>query len=208
MDVDKFKELPIMGILRGAGAEIIEPLTEAVISSGLKTIEIAMNTAGAAESSGRMIKAAGKQLTIGAGTVLTKGALHSALDAGATFIVLPTLAVDIVKYCVKKKVPVFPGAFTPQEIYNAWRAGATMVKVFPAKFFGAGYIKEIKGPFNDIELLACGGVTPENIGSFFSAGASAVAFGGSVFKKEWLAGREFSHIEERIKKLITEFRKR
>ncbi|MBL7084585.1 MAG: bifunctional 4-hydroxy-2-oxoglutarate aldolase/2-dehydro-3-deoxy-phosphogluconate aldolase [Candidatus Omnitrophica bacterium] len=202
MDVNRFKKLPILGILRGVSADIIEPLVEAVVSSGLATIEITMNTHQASELIRKMLKAAKGRLTIGAGTVLTMDDLRLALDSGATFIVLPTLVGDVVEYCAKKAIPVFPGALTPQEIYTAWQAGATMVKVFPAKFFGPEYLKEIKGPFQDIELLACGGVRPENIRAFFSSGASAVAFGGSVFKKEWLKRREFSRIGECIKALI------
>lgn len=206
MDVNRFKKLPIMGILRGVEASMIEPLVESVVSAGLETIEITMNTKGAPQLLRSMVKASKKRLAIGAGTVLTMDDLEAALNAGAKFIVLPTLVDDIVKHCVKNKIPVFPGALTPQEIYNAYSAGATMVKVFPAKFFGPDYFKEIKGPFNEIELLACGGVTPKNIKSFFSLGASAVAFGGSVFKKEWLLRGEFSHIEESIKALIKEFK--
>ena len=81
-----------------------------------------------------------------------------------------------------------------------------MVKVFPAKVFGPAYFREIKGPFQNVELLACGGVTSENIGLFFSNGASAVAFGGSVFKKEWIGAGEFYRIEKNIKTIITSFR--
>lgn len=205
MDIKKFKELPIMGILRGVAADIIEPLTETVISSGLNTVEITMNTPGAAELIKRMKSASGARLTIGAGTVLTTGDLEKAVDAGATFIVMPTLVRDVVERCVKDRIPVFPGALTPQEIHSAWGAGATMVKVFPAKFFGPSYFKEVKGPFGDIELLACGGVTPENIRPFFLCGASGVAFGGSVFKKETLASRDFDAIEKAIKALIAGF---
>jgi len=205
MDINKFKQLPLMGILRGIDGRIIEPLSEAIISSGLKTIEITMNTPGAPKLIQSMIKLSKGCLTIGAGTVLTMDDLHLALDAGATFIVMPALIEDVTAYCVKKKIPVFPGALTPQEIYNAWQAGAAMVKVFPAKFFGPAYLKEIKGPFQNIELLTCGGVTPDNIRSFFSSGASAVAFGESVFKKEWLAVREFSQIDMSIRVLIEKF---
>ena len=197
-----------MGILRGVAADIIEPLTETVISSGLKTVEITMNTPGATELIKRMRSASGARLTIGAGTVLTTGDLEKAVDAGATFIVMPTLVRNVVEHCVKNKIPVFPGALTPQEIYDAWRAGATMVKVFPAKFFGPSYFKEVKGPFEGIELLACGGVTPENIKSFFLCGASGIAFGGSVFKKEALASHDFTAIEKAIKALIAEFNRR
>lgn len=194
-----------MGILRGVEAEIIEPLVETVVNAGLQTIEIAMNTPDAPKLIRQIMKAAKNRLTIGAGTVVTKDDLQAALDVGATFIVLPTLVPEVVDYCVKKVIPVFPGALTPQEIYNAWRAGATMVKVFPAKLFGPDYLKEIKRPFGNIELLACGGVTPDNIRSFFSCGASAVAFGGSIFKREWLTKGEFSQIGKHIKALIKAF---
>jgi 2-dehydro-3-deoxyphosphogluconate aldolase/(4S)-4-hydroxy-2-oxoglutarate aldolase len=151
-----------------------------------------------------MVKAADSRLAVGAGTVLTMDDLQSALDAGATFIVMPALITDVMDYCVKHSIPVFPGALTPQEIYSAWNAGATMVKVFPAKFFGPSYMKEIKGPFPDIKLLACGGVSVDTIGPFFSSGADAVAFGGSIFKKEWIESKKFSIIGEYISALINE----
>ena len=203
MDVARFKKLPVLGIMRGVELDLIEPLMETVISSGLETIEITMNTKDAADSIKRARRVAGKRLTIGAGTVIDENALKSAMDAGASFIVMPVLIKDIVQHCVKNKIPVFPGALTPQEIYDAWTAGATMVKVFPSGFFGPEYFKEIKGPFNDIELLACGGVTPENIKSYFANGASAIAFGASVFKKEWLAGKHFQNIGRRIKEYLS-----
>ena len=136
MDVARFKELPVMGIVRGIRKEAIEPLLEAVVSAGLKTIEITMNTPGVDKLLLKLKKKADNKLTIGAGTVLTLDDLHKALDSGASFIVLPTFVKEVVEYCVKREIPVFPGALTPQEIYTAWRGGATMVKVFPAKFFG------------------------------------------------------------------------
>ena len=153
----------------------------------------------------KAVATAGKRLTVGAGTVLSVKSLEIAMDAGATFIVTPVLVEDVMKYCVKNKIPVFPGALTPQEIYNAWNAGATMVKVFPSGSFGPKYFREIKGPFNDIELLACGGVTPENMNEYFSSGAAAIAFGGEVFKKEWLAGEDFKSIGEAVKKYVNVF---
>lgn len=202
MDVAEFRKTPFMGILRGIEIEAVEPLVESAVSSGLKTLEVTMNTPGATDLIRQMVKLARGRLSIGAGTVLTADDLRSALDSGATFIVLPTLVRQVVESCAKDNIPVFPGALTPQEIHDAWRTGASMVKVFPAKFFGPAYFKEIKAPFQDIELLACGGVSPDNIRSFFSCGASAVAFGASVFKKEWLAKKDFSSIRKSIKGLI------
>jgi len=205
MDLDRFRALPLMGILRGVKADSIEPVVEMAISSGLQTIEITMNTPGAPDLIRRAVKAAQGRLMIGAGTVVTSDHLKVALDAGARFIVLPMLVYDVVEYCRDNEIPVFPGAFSPQEIYNAWVAGATMVKIFPAQFLGPGYIKEIKGPFNSIEMLACGGVTLENIRSYFDCGASAVAFGGSVFREEWLKARDFDSISRSIKALISAY---
>ena len=202
MDIINFKTLPILGILRGISAQDVSPITETSISAGLKTLEITMNTAGACDLIKAMSKAADGRLSVGAGTVLSVDEVKAALDAGAEFIVAPVFDPEVVSFCVKKKIPVFPGALTPQEIYAAWQGGATMVKVFPSQFFGPAYFKEIKGPFQDIELLACGGVTAENIGEYFRCGASAVAFGGSIFRKDWMKEKRFEVIGAQIKELI------
>jgi 2-dehydro-3-deoxyphosphogluconate aldolase/(4S)-4-hydroxy-2-oxoglutarate aldolase len=77
-----------------------------------------------------------------------------------------------------------------------------MVKVFPAGSFGPGYLKEVKGPFADVELLACGGVNAANLGEYFRCGASAVAFGASVFRSDWLRGRRYERIAEEIAALV------
>lgn len=202
MDIAVFKQQPIIGILRGIEADLIEPLVETVISAGLATLEITMNTSGAVELIQKAKQLADKRLTLGAGTVLTQQDLKSALDSGASFIVLPVLVRGVVEYCVKNNIPVFPGALTPQEIYQAHELGATMVKIFPAKFFGPEYFRQIKGPFNKIELLACGGVTAENLSDYFTSGASAVTFGASIFKKVWLATKDFKAIGQAVKNFI------
>jgi 2-dehydro-3-deoxyphosphogluconate aldolase/(4S)-4-hydroxy-2-oxoglutarate aldolase len=199
MDVPEFKKQPVLGIVRGVELAQIEPLIAAVISSGLKTLEITMNTKHAARLIQKAKKAAKNKLVLGAGTVLDMRSLKNALDAGATFIVMPVLVRDVLAYCLKNKIPAFPGALTPQEIYTAWREGATMVKVFPAKFFGPEYFSEIKGPLDDIELMAVSGVTPHNMREYLSCGASAVAFGASVFKKEWLQKKDYRSIAAAIK---------
>jgi 2-dehydro-3-deoxyphosphogluconate aldolase/(4S)-4-hydroxy-2-oxoglutarate aldolase len=205
MDLARFKKKPLMGILRGVEPGQIAPLIDTIISAGLETIEITMNTKNAPQLIRKAKKISSGRLTIGAGTVLNMRSLKSALTSGATFIVMPVLVKDVLKYCVRNKIPAFPGALTPQEIYNAWREGAAMVKVFPAKFFGPEYFKEIKGPFGDIELLACGGVTPGKLQSYLKNGASAVAIGSSVFKNEWLKAKDFRSVGKSIRKYLEAF---
>lgn len=199
MDVVEFKKQPVIGILRGIQLEQVEPLIESVVKSGLKTLEITMNTPGAGELIRKAVKVAQKRVVLGAGTVLDMDSLKQALNSGATFIVMPVLVESITAYCVKNNIPVFPGAFSPLEIYRSWCAGATMVKVFPAKSLGPEYFRQIKGPFNQVKLLACAGVTAENTREYLSSGADAIAFGASVFKKEWIKNNDYASITSAIK---------
>ncbi|MDD5135930.1 MAG: bifunctional 4-hydroxy-2-oxoglutarate aldolase/2-dehydro-3-deoxy-phosphogluconate aldolase [Candidatus Omnitrophica bacterium] len=207
MDIARFKKLPIMGILRGIGEDSVEPVLEAAFSAGVETLEITMNTENAERLISRAVKVNTHRLMIGAGTVLNVESLRTALDAGASFIVMPAIIDEVIDYCVENVIPVFPGALTPGEIYHAWTSGATMVKVFPSGFFGPAYFKEIKGPFANIELMACGGVKAENITDYFANGASAVSFGAGIFRKEWLANGEFEKMAGEMRKLVEAFRR-
>jgi 2-dehydro-3-deoxyphosphogluconate aldolase/(4S)-4-hydroxy-2-oxoglutarate aldolase len=202
MDVERFRKKPLLGIIRASGPVDVEGLIDAISSAGLETIEVAMNSDGAVDLIKRAVRRSGNRMMVGAGTVMTQDTLKEALDAGASFIVSPVLVGEVVGYCAKNVIPVFPGAFSPLEVHEAWEAGATMVKVFPSAILGPAYIRELKGPFDHIELLACGGVTPDNIRKFFDCGSSAVAFGSSVFKKEWLERRDHASISRSIKDLI------
>jgi len=198
VDLQRFRKKPLLGILRGITHPELEPLFETIVAAGLQTVEITMNTEGATGLIKNAAKLYGTRLSIGAGTVLNLKDLKSALRAGATFIVSPVVVPIVIRYCVRHKVPVFPGALVPQDIYEAWQAGATMVKVFPSGRFGPQYFKEIKGPFPKIELLACGGVTPENMPDYFKCGASAIAVGSSIFRKDWIAEKKHSRIRQKL----------
>ncbi|MDD5225694.1 MAG: bifunctional 4-hydroxy-2-oxoglutarate aldolase/2-dehydro-3-deoxy-phosphogluconate aldolase [Candidatus Omnitrophica bacterium] len=199
VDLSRFRKKPLLGILRGITSRELDPLFETIVASGLEAVEITMNTEGATGLIRNAVKRYGKRLMIGAGTVLTLKDLQNALSAGATFIVSPVVIPSVINYCAKRKIPVFPGALVPQNIYEAWQAGATMVKVFPAGCFGPEYFKEIKGPFPKIELLACGGVTPKNLPVYFKNGASATAIGSSVFRKDWIVAGKFHLILNKIR---------
>ncbi|MFH1664994.1 MAG: bifunctional 4-hydroxy-2-oxoglutarate aldolase/2-dehydro-3-deoxy-phosphogluconate aldolase [Candidatus Omnitrophota bacterium] len=203
MDAGGFRELPLMGILRGIDISDVEPLVEAVIGAGLKAMEITMNTPAADRLIAKAVSVSRGRIAIGAGTVLSAGELDKALVSGASFIVLPACVEDVVKRCVDKNIPVFPGALTPQEVLNAWEMGAAMVKVFPSGLFGPAYIKELKGPFDKIRLMAVGGVRLDNVSEYFSSGADAVAFGASVFKKEWLAKKDYASISRLVGEFVS-----
>ena len=207
MDINKFKKMPLMGIVRGISTKAIGSLMEVVIESGLYAVEITMNTSDASGIIEAAVKASAGRVPVGAGTVLSLEDMNAAVDAGASFIVMPSFVQEVVASCTKNNIPVFPGALTPTEVSRAWDAGASMVKVFPSSAFGPSYFKALKGPFNDIELMAVGGVNSGNIEEYFSSGASAVAFGASVFKPEWLESGDFVSIGNLVRQYVEAVKK-
>ena len=186
----KFDDIPVIGILRNFPRQQVEMLAALYYEAGLTTLEITMNSPEAAATLATLVKTFSGRLNIGAGTVCTRGDLDCALDAGAGFIVTPILDKGVIKACLKKKIPVFPGAYTPTEIYKAWSLGASMVKVFPATELGPGYIKEVLAPLNQLQLLPTGGIGLHNFRDFLRAGAKGVGMGSQLFPRELIgAGR-------------------
>ncbi len=186
-----------IGIARGISEGSLIPAFEAAIKGGFNLLEVTMNTPDAEKLIASAVMNLKNKASIGAGTVTTMRQLKGALDAGAGFIVSPVADLKIIRYCVKRKIPVYPGALTPAEILRAWEAGASMVKVFPvASMGGPDYIGELKGPFQQIRLLACGGVTPENLPEYIANGVDGIAIGSRLFKSEWLDKRQYEKITE------------
>jgi len=200
-DLTLFEKKPVLGILRGIDVDSLEGVLEAALSGGLRFLEITLNTS----SAFLLIKKASEQFPdfcVGAGTVLSAESAQRAVDAGAKFLVAPNLNEKVAEFCRQNNVVYFPGALTPTEIEKAWSSGATMVKVFPASQMGPNYFKLLKGPFDHIKLMAVGGVGPQNIPDYFSAGASAVALGGSIFSPSRMANREFPTIQKEIEEFM------
>lgn len=200
-----FSRVPIVGIVRGYPFEEFHSILPLYVEAGLTTIEITMNTEGAEAMISYAIKHYAGKLNIGAGTVCTPDELKRALDAGAQFIVTPVVNETIIKTCVAKGIPIFPGAFTPTEIYNAWSLGATMVKVFPTAIVGPDYIKDVKAPLNQIKLIPTGGVKLDNILTFKKAGADGYGIGSYLFDKTLIAEKNWdglkAHFREFVNKL-------
>jgi 2-dehydro-3-deoxyphosphogluconate aldolase/(4S)-4-hydroxy-2-oxoglutarate aldolase len=202
MDTQRFEKLPLLGILRGVESREVAPLADLCARQGLPALEITCNTAGATRLIGEMVTAAAGRFDLGAGTVLSVRQAEEAVAAGASFLVSPVLVEEVAAWCRERELPYFPGAFTPQEIWSAWCAGATQVKLFPAKFLGPDYIREIKAPLDQVKLLACGGVSAETAARYFAAGADSAAFGASIFRRDWLARGDFAAVEAELEKLV------
>jgi 2-dehydro-3-deoxyphosphogluconate aldolase/(4S)-4-hydroxy-2-oxoglutarate aldolase len=187
--------IPIIGIIRGAETDTVANAAEAAVRGGLKSLEITLNRPEAFDQIARVKALFGDDIDLGAGTVLDAEAAEKAIAAGAQFIVTPALVLEVIEFCRGRSIPVFPGAFSPTEVLAAHRAGAEMVKVFPAGSVGPGYIKSLKGPFPQIRLMPTGGVSAASVPDYFQAGADAVGVGGELFRKVWLKNGDWAAIE-------------
>lgn len=200
-----FLRVPIIGIVRNLSFEVIEKILPVYIASGLTTLEITMNTPAAGEIIRYARDKFAGRLNIGAGTVSNEKDLEKAMDAGSQFIVTPILNLNVIRECVRSGVPVFPGAFTPTEIYQAWENGASMVKVYPATSLGPDYIKDVKAPLNQIKLLPTGGIGLDNMSAFMKAGSDGLGIGGQLFDKQLIKTQNWSALETHFKQYSAYF---
>jgi len=179
-----FNKIPIIGIMRNLAAGRIIQIASLFAEAGLTNLEITLNSPGAPELIRELAKVFKDKINIGAGTVCSLGELDTALSAGAAFIVTPVVNEEIIQKCVSMAIPVFPGAYTPTEIYRAHVLGAAMVKVFPASALGPAYIRELSGPFPHFKLLPTGGISVENMEDYIKAGAKGLGIGSHLFPAE------------------------
>ncbi len=202
---ENFNRLPVVGIMRHFPVHYVENIATQFCNAGLSTLEITMNSEGAAETIANLVRNYGEKMNIGAGTVCTMHDLEAALKAGAQFIVSPFINEEVIKTCVSSHIPVFPGAFTPTEIYRAWSLGAEMVKVFPATQVGASYIREVLAPLNAIPLMPTGGISVANFTEFFSAGAKAVGIGSNFFPKNIIEAAQWDELKNFYSSFVKKF---
>ena len=170
----------IIAIVRTDSPEQALDLAEACIAGGVTVLEVALTTPGGLEVITTLQQRHAGKVLIGAGTVLNAETVHRAVDAGAQFILSPGFDAGMVRACTERGVVSIPGAMTPSEVIAAAEAGADIVKIFPAEALGPHYIAALRGPLPNIAMMPTGGVTLENLGSWFRYGAVAVGVGGSM----------------------------
>jgi len=192
----------IIAIARGVEKDCIVNVAEAIYKAGIKMLEVTCNTEGVFEMIETLVEKMGDKMVIGAGTVITTELCERALEAGARFIVAPDVNRNVIDYCVERDIAILPGAATATEILTAKRYGAKMVKIFPASAIGVDYIKALRGPIDDVDFVAVGGVRPENIAGFFAAGCIAVGVGASMVRKEYVEKGDWSAITDLARQYV------
>jgi 2-dehydro-3-deoxyphosphogluconate aldolase/(4S)-4-hydroxy-2-oxoglutarate aldolase len=199
----RIRELGLMPVVRAQSAEEAIQAIDAIRAGGIDVLEVTMTVPEAVPLIAQVARRFGKDAVVGAGTVLDAETARACILAGAQFVVTPTLRVETIACCKRYGVPVFPGALTPTEVLTAWEAGADMVKVFPCSALGgASYIKALKAPLPQVDLVPTGGVSLETAADFIKAGAAALGVGADLVDLKALREGNAALVTERARKLV------
>jgi 2-dehydro-3-deoxyphosphogluconate aldolase/(4S)-4-hydroxy-2-oxoglutarate aldolase len=201
--LQRIHDVGLVPVLRARAAAEAIAIAGAVEAGGVPVLEVTMTVPGAIDVIRRMAEHSGSRVLIGAGTVLDPETARLCMLAGAQFIVSPSLNVKTIEMCGRYGVAVIPGALTPTEIVTAWQAGADVVKVFPCSAVGgAKYLKALKAPLPQIELIPTGGVSLATAEEFLIAGAFALGVGGDLIDNDAIAQGKPERITENARKYI------
>jgi 2-dehydro-3-deoxyphosphogluconate aldolase/(4S)-4-hydroxy-2-oxoglutarate aldolase len=190
----------LVAVVRSQSSDEAYRIACAASDAGIWFVEITFTVPDALRVIERL--ALRSDLYVGAGTVLSKKDGKEAIEAGARFVVSPTLELDLIPLCHKAGVACFPGAATPTEILTARRVGADLVKIFPADLVGGPhFIRQMQGPFPDVRFMVSGGVSLANIQEYVHVGVTGICL-GSAYLGSLLAEKGNSGFVKEIKEFI------
>lgn len=182
----ELQEIGLIVIVRSELPTDLVHLARALAAGGVRAMEITLPTPGALDGIARIRQELGPKMRVGAGTVLGAVDAQAARDAGAEYLITPTLQMDTVALCVAQEIPLACGCMTPTEALAAQRAGADFIKLFPADTLGPAYVRALLAPLPFLKIIPTGGVSLENIADYVKAGSVGVAVGSNLVSKRAL----------------------
>ena len=207
---ERFEKLGVVPVVVLEDAKDAVPLATALVEGGLPCAEVTFRTE-AAEESIRLMTEQFPEMLVGAGTVLTVEQVDAAVGAGAKFIVSPGFDAEIVDYCLKNEIPVFPGCISPSEVAQAVKRGLKVVKFFPAEPAGGiSMIKAMAAPYTGLKFMPTGGINAKNLGEYLSCDKIVCCGGSWMVKGELVKTGEFNKIRqltEEARRLVDSIRK-
>lgn len=187
----------VVAILRAENADRAEAVVDVLVEAGVRSLELTLTTKGALDVVERLAARVPAEVEVGVGTVLTAADVDRSVDAGARFVVSPSVEPEVIAAALRHRVASYPGAFTPTEIAAAWKAGASAVKLFPAGQLGPGYLKDVRAPLPEIPVVPTGGVDIASVRGWLAAGAVAVGMGGPLIGDALAPDGDLSALAER-----------
>ena len=190
----RIEALGVLAVLRGPLPELTLKMVEALVAGGVLGIEITYTTPQAEKVVRMLDEAFGDRILLGMGTLTDPAQALAAQDAGARFLVSPHTSPELAEAMKATGLPFMMGALTPTEVQLSRSLGSDVVKVFPGSLGGPKYMKALKGPFPNIPMMPTGGVSKENVGDWFAAGAVAVGAGSNLCPKQLAHEGRFDEI--------------
>lgn len=171
----------LIPVLRASSVEMAHALVDAMMAGGVNVVEVTMTVPNAVSLLRDLKQKYGDSILLGSGTVTDAAQVEATIEAGAEFVVSPSLHFDVIARTKELDRVSIPGALTPTEVITAWRTGADFVKVFPCSAMGgASYLKSLLAPFPGLRLIPTGGVTLQTAADFLKAGARALGVGADL----------------------------
>jgi 2-dehydro-3-deoxyphosphogluconate aldolase / (4S)-4-hydroxy-2-oxoglutarate aldolase len=192
----------LLAILRGDFRDNAVALAGILVEAGIRVLEVSTVSKSYAEVIRSIVDAFGKQVAVGAGTVLTLEHLRDAADAGAVFVVSPGTNPAVIAETRRINLASFPGALTPTEILLAMESGADAVKLFPASAFGPSYLRALRGPFPSLRVIPTGGIHTGNLREYLDQGAWAVAVGSEMVRGDQAEPDQWAELRSRAEKFV------
>jgi 2-dehydro-3-deoxyphosphogluconate aldolase/(4S)-4-hydroxy-2-oxoglutarate aldolase len=201
--IKQIRDIGVIPVVRATTADEAMRVIDAIREGGISVLEITMTVPGAIKLIEEVAKRYGTDALVGAGTVLDPETAEACVSSGAQFVVSPALNVETIAFCRRVGIAVMPGALTPTEVVQAWNAGADFVKVFPAGAVGGpSYLKALKAPLPQIELVPTGGVSLKTAADFIRAGAAALGVGTDLVDINAIRDGQGALITERAKQFV------
>jgi 2-dehydro-3-deoxyphosphogluconate aldolase/(4S)-4-hydroxy-2-oxoglutarate aldolase len=200
--LEKISEIGLLAVLRGPSPELTVKMVEALIEGGVKGIEITYSTPNAVEVVKNLASLFGDQIVLGMGTLTEPYQAEEAKAAGAQFLVSPVCYEDLAQAMTSSGLAVMIGALTPTEVFQAFRFGSDVVKIFPGSLTGPAYVKALKGPFPNIPIMPTGGVSATNVGEWFAAGVFGVGAGSELCPPNLAKEGRFSEISAKAHQFV------
>lgn len=197
------KNNKLVAVIRNVKESDVISIGEALLEGGIKVFEITADSPNFLYSIERVKSEFGKEVTVGAGTILDPETAKSAINVGAEFIFSPTINIETIKLTKRYGIISIPGAMTPTEILTAFEHGAELIKVFPANIMGPKFIKDVHGPLPQIPLMPTGGVNLDNIQEYFYNGAVAAGLGNALVNTNvTIDKKELLQIRDKAKQYV------
>lgn len=204
--VQSIERAGVVAVIRMKEPDKLRAVVDAIADGGIRALEVTMTVPGAVELIRRLVPTLPAGVVLGAGTVLDAETAARVIDAGAQFVISPVFKRTVIDACHASGVAAMPGCFTPTEIFEAWEAGADVVKVFPATSLGPGFFKDVRGPLPHIKLMPTGGVTLDNAGDWIRAGAVAVGIGTALLDAAAIAAGDFDVLRSNAARVVANVR--